>query len=107
VIQAGYLDVEVLMTPMTKRSFRAEIDIVSKSNDYTGPRMNVSLLNRNTFKGAELLYISMAGSYEAQFSGSENLYSYSLNPNVELTFPRFIYPGILKQRTGSIFQKHG
>lgn len=93
---AGYLDVVVLMTPMTKRSFRAEIDIVSKSNNYTGPRMNVSLLNRNTFGGAELLYISMAGSYEAQFSGNENLYSYSLNPQVELTFPRFILPYNLK-----------
>jgi outer membrane protein insertion porin family len=96
--KAGYLDVEVLMTPMTKRSFRAEIDIVSKSNDYTGPRMNVSLLNRNTFNGAELLYISMAGSYEAQFRGSDNLYSYSLNPKVELTYPRFILPWNLKTK---------
>jgi outer membrane protein insertion porin family len=95
---AGYLDVEVLMTPMTKRTFRAEVDIVSKSNNYTGPRMNVSLLNRNTFKGAELLYISMAGSYEAQLSGNENLYSYSLNPQVELVFPRFILPWNLKTK---------
>jgi outer membrane protein insertion porin family len=95
---AGYLDVEVLMTPMTKRTFRAEIDIVSKSNNYTGPRMNVSFLNRNTFKGAELLYISMAGSYEAQLSGKENLFSYSLNPQVELTFPRFILPWNLKTK---------
>jgi outer membrane protein assembly factor BamA len=95
---AGYLDVEVLMTPMTKRTFRAEVDIVSKSNNYTGPRMNISLLNRNTFKGAELLYISMAGSYEAQFSGKENLFSFSLNPQLELTFPRFILPYNLKTK---------
>ncbi|MBE0662708.1 MAG: BamA/TamA family outer membrane protein [Bacteroidales bacterium] len=88
----GYLDVDILMTSMTKRSFRAEMDIVTKSNDFTGPRMNVSLLNRNIFKGAELLYVAMAGSYEAQFGGDENLYSFSLNPNLELTFPRFITP---------------
>ena len=93
---AGYLDVDILMTPMTKYAFRAEIDIVSKSNNFTGPRMNVSLLNRNAFGGAELLYISMAGSYEAQLGRGENLYSYSLNPNVELTFPRFILPWHLK-----------
>jgi outer membrane protein insertion porin family len=93
---AGYLDVDVLLTPMTKYSFRAEIDVVSKSNNFTGPRMNISLLNRNAFGGAELLYISMAGSYEAQLGGGENLYSYSLNPKVELTFPRFILPWHLK-----------
>jgi len=97
-IAPGYLDVNILMTPMTRHTFRAEIDIVSKSNNYTGPRMNISLLNRNTFKGAELLYISMSGSYEAQLSGKENLFSYSLNPQVELTFPRFILPYNLKTK---------
>jgi outer membrane protein insertion porin family len=88
----GYLDVDILMTSMTKRSFRAEMEIVTKSNNFTGPRMNVNLLNRNIFKGAELLYVAMAGSYEAQIGGGENLYSFSLNPQLELTFPRFITP---------------
>jgi len=54
---------------MTKHTFRTELDLVSKSNNYTGPRMNLSLLNRNTFKGAELLNLTMAGSFEAQLSG--------------------------------------
>jgi outer membrane protein assembly factor BamA len=94
---AGYLDVDILMTTMTNRTFRAEMDVVTKSNNFTGPRMNVSLLNRNTFKGAELFYLNLAGSYEAQLSGkSENLYSYSVSPQVELTFPRFIVPFNLK-----------
>ena len=84
---AGFLDVTILMTPMPKRTFRAEIDLVSKSNNFTGPRMNLSILNRNTFKGAELLNLNMAGSFEAQLSGkNKNLYSYSWNPQVELTF---------------------
>ena len=89
----GYLDVTVLMTPMTDHTFRAEMDLVSKSNNYTGPRLNVSLLNRNAFKGAELLNLSMAGSFEAQLGGvNKNLFSYSVNPQVELTFPRFLVP---------------
>lgn len=89
----GYLDATILMTPMTDHTFRAEMDIVSKSNNYTGPRMNLSLLNRNTFYGAELLNLTMAGSFEAQLSGvNKNLYSFSLNPQVELTFPRFLVP---------------
>lgn len=89
----GFLDVDVLMTTMPRSTFRAEMDIVSKSNNFAGPRINLSLLNRNTFRGAELLNLSVAGSYEAQLSGkSENLYSYSFNPQLELTFPLLIVP---------------
>jgi len=99
----GYLDVIILMTIMPVHTFRAEMDLVSKSNNYAGPRMNLSLLNRNTFNGAELLNLNMAGSYEAQLSGNnKSLYSYSWNPQVELTFPRFLVPFNLA-RTNSIY----
>ncbi len=99
----GLLDVNILMTPMPKRTFRAEIDLVSKSNNYAGPRMNLSILNRNTFNGAELLNLILAGSFEAQLGGKgENLYSYSWNPQLELTFPRFLVPFTIK-RTSSIY----
>jgi outer membrane protein insertion porin family len=99
----GYLDATILMTPMTKHTFRAELDLVTKSNNYTGPRMNLSLLNRNAFKGAELLSLSMAGSFEAQLSGvNKNLFSYSFNPQIDLTFPRFLVPFNIKQ-TNSIY----
>jgi len=88
---------------MPDHSFRAELDIVSKSNNFTGPEMNLSILNRNTFKGAELLNLNMAGSFEAQFSGiNKNLYSYSWNPQIELTFPRFIVPFNIK-RTSNLY----
>jgi len=99
----GLLDVNILMTPLPKHTFRAGLDLVSKSNNFMGPRMNFSLLNRNTFKGAELLSLSLAGSFEAQLSGNnENLFSYSWNPQLELTFPRFLIPFHLK-KSGSIY----
>ena len=99
----GLLDVNILMTPLPKHTFRAEIDLVSKSNNYTGPRMNLSILNRNTFNGAELLNLNLAGSFEAQLSGKDkNLYSYSFNPQLELTFPRFLVPFNIK-RTNSLY----
>jgi outer membrane protein assembly factor BamA len=53
--------------------------------------MNLSYLDRNFFKGAELLRFNLSGSYEAQLSGS-NLYSYSWNPQIELILPRFLIP---------------
>ncbi|MGM0505247.1 MAG: BamA/TamA family outer membrane protein, partial [Bacteroidota bacterium] len=99
---AGFLDVSILITPMTKRTFRAEIDLVTKSNNYTGPRLNLNFLNRNTFNGAELLNLNLAGSFETQLSGkNKNLYSYSLNPQVELIFPRFMVP--FRIRTNSLY----
>ncbi|MCF8347067.1 MAG: BamA/TamA family outer membrane protein, partial [Bacteroidales bacterium] len=90
---AGLLDVEILLTTMTKRSFRAEMDLVSKSNNFAGPRVNISLQNRNVFGGAEQLNLTMAGSFESQLGGKEqNLFSYAVNPQVELLFPRFVAP---------------
>ena len=102
----GLLDVNILMTPLPKHTFRAGLDLVSKSNNFTGPRMNLSLLNRNTFKGAELLSLSLAGSFEAQLSGnSQNLFSYSWNPQLELSFPRFLIPFKLKQSSSIYIPK--
>ncbi|MBN1926565.1 MAG: BamA/TamA family outer membrane protein [Prolixibacteraceae bacterium] len=99
----GLLDVNILMTPMPKYSFRAEIDVVTKSNNYTGPRLNLSILSRNTFKGGELLSFNLAGTYESQFGGkADNMYSYSYNPRFELTFPRFLVPFNVK-KTNSTF----
>jgi outer membrane protein assembly factor BamA len=100
---AGLLDVNILMTPLPKHTFQAGLDLVSKSNNFTGPRLNLSLLNRNTFKGAELLSLSLAGAFEAQLSGnSKNLFSYSWNPQLELTYPRFLLPFNLK-KSSSIY----
>ena len=102
-LKPGLLDVDILMTPMPKHTFRAEVDLVSKSNNYTGPRMNLSILNRNTFQGAELLNMTMAGSFEAQLSGNDrSSYSYSWNPQLELTFPRFLVPFSIK-KSNSIY----
>ena len=95
----GYLDVTILMTPMPKYTFRTELDLISKSNNYTGPQLNLSVLNRNTFKGAELLNLTMAGSFETQIGQGANLFSYSLNPQAELTFPRFLVPFNIKSHS--------
>lgn len=103
---SGFLEVIILMTPMPNYTFRAELDIVSKSNNYTGPRMNLSVLNRNAFYGAELLNLNMAGSFEAQLGGLyKNLFSYSWGPQVELTIPRFVAPFNVKQSNSKYIPK--
>lgn len=90
-IVPGFLDANILMTPMTKRAFKAEIDFVSKSNNFMGPRLDLSYINRNTFHGAELLNLNLTGSFEAQF-GRTNLFSYALAPQAELYFPDILIP---------------
>lgn len=100
---AGFLDATILMTPVPKRTFRTEFEVVSKSNNYTGPRLNAGFINRNTFNGAELLNLNMAGSFELQLSGkNNNLFSYSVSPMVELYFPRFVVPFKIA-RTSSLY----
>lgn len=93
----GYLDSHISMTPISKYAFSTELDLVSKSNNYIGPSLNFSLLDRNTFGGAEFLKVEMAGSFEAQISNwKKNLATYTWNPNIELTFPSIIVPFKLK-----------
>lgn len=100
---AGFLDVYIFMTTMSNRTFRAEMNLVSKSNNYMGPRMNISLLNRNAFKGAELLNLNVAGSFESQIAGTdEKLFSYSYSPQVEFIFPRFLVPFNI-ERSNSLY----
>ena len=94
---AGFLDVTILLTPIPKHALSTEIVIVTKSNNYTGPRMNLSYQNRNTFRGAELLKVNLSGSYEAQFSKNPiKFYSYTINPQIELYLPRLIVPFKIK-----------
>jgi outer membrane protein insertion porin family len=102
----GFLDVKIFLTATPKRTFRSEIDIITKSNDFAGPRQNLSYLNRNTFNGAELFTLNMAGSFETQISGSKDyIYSYSVNPKTELFIPRFIVPFRVPKTNGMYVPK--
>ncbi len=102
----GFLNARVLLTPMPKRTFRSEIDLVSKSNDFIGPRLNVNYRNRNTFNGAELFNLTLGGSVETQFTGKyKGLYSFEINPKAELYVPGFIVPFRLKKQDGYYLPK--
>jgi outer membrane protein insertion porin family len=96
-LNPGFLDQYLLLTPMPKRTFRSELMMVSKSNDFVGPKVNINYRNRNALRGAELLNFIIGGSVETQFSGKyKNLYSYEINPKVEFFIPRFVVPFRIK-----------
>jgi len=85
------LNATILMTPFPKYTFSAEIDAVSKSNGYAGPRLQLSLQSRNSFRYAELIKFNLTGSYEAQL-GQADLFSYAYAPQLELSVPGLLLP---------------
>lgn len=104
--QSNKLDAFVYLTPALRKSLRAEAQMVSKSNNFTGPGLNVSFRNRNTFRGSELLNVEFTGSFETLTGGTGtgdapegvedpndgNLTSYQLGVQTTLSIPRIVSP---------------
>lgn len=90
----GVLEANVFLSPLTKRAVRAELQAVTKSNNFTGPNLALTYSNRNLFKGGETLNISGNVGYETQFASGNNsgLSSLELGLKSEIIFPRVIFP---------------
>ena len=90
----GILEANIFLSPLTKRAIRAELQAVTKSNNFTGPNLALTYSNRNLFRGGETLNISTNIGYETQFASGENagLSSVELGLKGELIFPRMISP---------------
>jgi outer membrane protein assembly factor BamA len=88
------LDANIYLTPLKKKSIRAEAQAVSKSNNFVGPGLSLTFTNRNFLKGAELFQLKLNTSYEIQISKrvSGPLNSFELGLESSLTVPRFISP---------------
>ncbi len=106
-VNKGKLDAFIYLTPNLKKSLRVEAQMVSKSNNFAGPGVTASFRNRNAFKGSELLTLNLTGSFENQVGGrtntettnatpeekqTNNLTSYELTAQAELTIPRILAP---------------
>ncbi len=89
-----YLDANIFLSPLSKRAIRAELQGVTKSNNLTGPNLAVSLINRNLFKGGEILSITGRVGYEFQIAAGEQegLNSLQLGLGTDLIFPRLLFP---------------
>ncbi len=89
----GRLEANFFLSPMTRRSLRAELLGVSKSNNFAGPALNLTFRNRNIFKGGETFNLSTRVGYEFQIGGRDrsNLKSFEYGVKGELIFPRVIF----------------
>lgn len=93
---SALLDVFYYLTPLKAKSFVADLNGTTKSNNYTGTNISISWLNKNAFKGAELLKITANAGLEFQVGGASptlgalNTTRFSIESNLSL--PRFTIP---------------
>ncbi len=87
------LDAYYYLTLLPKKFIRVEVLGKTNSASYTGTEINVNWNNRNVFRGAELLTVSVFGGADFQLSGEnkgQNIFK--LGTETSLTWPRFITP---------------
>lgn len=89
----GRLNTYYYLTPLQRKSLRAEISGDTKSDNYTGTLITLSWLNRNLLKDAEHLTIHANVGTEIQYSGSQSGYNtYRLGGGFTFTTPKFVVP---------------
>ncbi|MFN8345706.1 MAG: BamA/TamA family outer membrane protein [Spirosomataceae bacterium] len=94
---SALLDVYYYLTPLKKKTLRAEISAVTKSNNLTGSQLSLTWLNRNMFRGAEQLRLTGNAGLDFQVGGRVDTTSkirnyYRTSFEAELSFPRFVLP---------------
>ena len=98
-----FLDAYYYLTPLPRKSFRIEALVKTNSANYTGTELSVNWSNRNTFRGAELLSISVFGGLEVQLGGKNNGFNvYRYGSEANLIWPRIIAPFKFQSSSGFV-----
>ncbi|WP_165822057.1 BamA/TamA family outer membrane protein [Hymenobacter edaphi] len=102
----GFLNAQVRMTQLKKKSLRAEIQLVQKTNGFTGPGFTAQFRNRSALRGAEQLILNFVGTFETRSAPPKatpdapvlGLSSVEVGVNGQLLVPRFIAPFDIRLR---------
>ena len=90
---SAYLDVFYYLTPLPKKSLRAELTTITRSNNLNGSLISVNWKNRNLFKGGEHLSLTAYTGTDIQVGGvfkGSNSIRYGAEMN--FAFPRVLVP---------------
>ncbi|WP_339655643.1 BamA/TamA family outer membrane protein [Flavobacterium frigidarium] len=99
----NYLNAYYYLTPLPKKSIRAELLAKTNSANYTGTELNLNWSNRNLWKGAEQLTVSAFGGVEVQVSGQNNGFNvYRFGTEANLIWPRIISPFKFESSSGFV-----
>ncbi|MDD3039323.1 BamA/TamA family outer membrane protein [Bacteroides sp.] len=94
------LDVTVQATFAKPLDAEFELNVVTKSNDQTGPGASFGVTRNNVFGGGESWNVKLKGSYEWQTGGGEKsslMNSWEMGASTALTFPRVLFPNLGKR----------
>lgn len=92
-VDSPKLNIYYYLTPLPKKSIRAEINASTKSNNLTGSSITLAWQNRNLFRGGEIFSVALTGAFEIQFNGVSNGFNtYRAGIENNLVFPRFLTP---------------
>lgn len=94
------------LTPLPKKTLRAEFTGDTKSNNNVGSVISVSWRNKNAFRGAELLAANAYVGSEVQYSGiHQGFNSNRLGGEISITVPKFIIPFFVFNTSGAYVPK--
>lgn len=89
------LDINIQATFAKPLDAELELNVVTKSNDQTGPGASFGLTRNNVFGGGESWNVKLKGSYEWQTGGADKsslMNSWEFGLSTALTFPRVVFP---------------
>ncbi len=94
------------LTPLPKKTLRAEISGNTKSNNNAGSVFSVSWRNRNFLRGAELFAFNAYVGSEVQFGGRQRGFNTNkAGAEVSITVPKFIIPFFVFNTKGAYVPK--
>lgn len=97
------LDVYYYLTPQRKKSINQTTTAKTNSANYNGAEISISWSNRNTFRAAEILSVSVFGGMEIQVAGQNKGYNvYRVGGETSLVWPRFITPFHVKDSSAYV-----
>lgn len=90
----GSLIANIYLSPLNQRSVRAQLQAVTKSNNFSGPSLALTYTNRNLFKGGEVLDLTANAGYETQLNRNKEPghNSFQLSLKGDLVLPRVVFP---------------
>ncbi|MDB5200058.1 MAG: hypothetical protein JWO92_2021 [Chitinophagaceae bacterium] len=94
------------LTPLPKKTLRAEISGNTKSNYNAGSVFSVSWRNKNFLRGAELFAVNAYVGSEVQISGRQQGFNTNkLGGEISITVPKFIIPFFVFNTNGAYVPK--
>jgi outer membrane protein assembly factor BamA len=88
------LTANVFLTPLKKYSLEWDADFTTSNINRLGVLGKLSFLNRNVFKGAEILELSFQGSFLNTVANDNNIFfnAYEIGTGASLKIPRILFP---------------